>query len=328
MNGRAFALVALALGAFCATAAGADRVRVEVALDWTPNTNHTGLYVASERGYFAEEGLEVEIVQPGPTTSIQLTATGKTAFGISMQEYVTMARAQGIPVVSVAAVIQHNTSGFAALADTGIRTVKDFEGRRYGGWGQDLERVMVRTVMEGEGANFATVSFVNVGTIEAFTAARRNLADFFWIFYGWSGIAATLEGIDFNYLPLPDLADVLDYYTPVVITSEQVIAERPELVRSFLRALARGYRSAIEEPEAAAAILLARVPELDPALVSASQAWLSPRYTDPGVAWGVQKREVWARFADWALENGLIDRPIDVDRAFTNAFLPAGVPSD
>lgn len=322
MNQRTLSLAVLAVIGLCAAAAGADLTRVQVALDWTPNTNHTGLYVASQLGYFAEEGLDVEIVQPGPATSVQLTATGKTMFGISMQEYVTMARAAGIPVVSIAAVIQHNTSGFAALTTKGIRSAKDFENRRYGGWGQDLETMMVRTVMEKEGADFSTVTLVNIGEIDAFAAARRDLADFFWVFYGWEGINAKLEGLDFTFLPLPGFSEVMDYYTPVVITSEEAIAERPELVRGFLRALTKGYNYAIENPGAAAAILLEEVPELEPLLVAASQAWLSPRYTDAGVPWGTQRREVWERFADWAFQNGLIDRAIDADKAFTNAFLP------
>lgn len=324
MNLRRLCSLVLVAVALMASGAVAGPVRVQVALDWAPNTNHTGLYAALQLGYFAEEGLKVEIVQPGPASSVQLTATGKSAFGISMQEYVTMARAEGIPVVSIAAVVQHNTSGFAALTKTGIHRATDFENRRYGGWGQDLEKRMVETVMEKEGADASTVTFVNIGEIDAFTAARRGLADFFWIFYGWEGINAILQGLEFSFLPLPGFSDVLDYYTPVVITSEETIAERPELVRGFLRALSKGYRYAMSDPGAAAVILLDQVPELEPLLVAASQAWLSPRYTDEGVPWGTQRREVWERFAGWALENGLIDHAIDVDSAFTNAYLPGG----
>ncbi len=311
--------VAIVLGVL---GASAGPVRVEVALDWAPNTNHTGLYVALELGYFAQEGLQVTIVQPGPASSVQLTATNKCAFGISMQEYVTMARAEGIPIVSIAAVIQHNTSGFAALTSTGIHRAADFENRRYGGWGQDLEKRMIETVMEKDGADASTVTLVNIGEIDAFTAARRGLADFFWIFYGWEGINAVLHGLQFSFLPLPGFSEVLDYYTPVVIASEEMLARRPEIVRSFLRALSKGYRYAMSDPAVAAVILLDQVPELDPLLVSASQAWLSPRYTDEGVPWGTQRREVWAGFALWALQNDLIDHAIDVDAAFTNAFLP------
>lgn len=324
MKKATIALIIIGLGWLTVTAAGADQTRVQLALDWTPNTNHTGIYVALELGYFADEDMEVEVVQPGPTTSIQLTGSGKTAFGVSMQEYVTMARSIGIPVVSAAAVIQHNTSGFAALTEKAISTAKDFENKRYGGWGQRLEEVMIQTVMAQDEADYDTVTFVNIGTIDAFTAAQRDLADFFWIFYGWSGVHAELQGIDFSYLPLIEQAEVLDYYTPVIITSETLAEQNPGLVVRFLRAVRRGYEYAIDNPDAAAAILLGRVPELDEALVAASQRWLSDKYAEDSVIWGLQKPEVWQRFAQWSLDNGLIETAIDAERAFTNQFLLSG----
>ena len=89
--------------------------KVVVTLDWTPNTNHTGLYAALDKGFYKEEGLDVEIIQPAGGTSEQLVAVNQAQFGVSYQEGVTYARANGMPVVSIAAVIQHNTSGFASL---------------------------------------------------------------------------------------------------------------------------------------------------------------------------------------------------------------------
>src|SRR6478672_5656716 len=103
--------------------------KVTVVLDWTPNTNHTGLYVAKEKGYFKEQGLDVEIIQPGQTGADQLIASGKADFGVSYQESITQARVQGVPLVSIAAIIQHNTSGFASPAAKNIVSPKDFAGK-------------------------------------------------------------------------------------------------------------------------------------------------------------------------------------------------------
>jgi len=295
---------------------------IKIALDWTPNTNHTGIVVAQQLGYFAEEGLSVEIVQPGPTMSIQLAASGQCEFAVSMQEYVTMARAQDVPVVSIAAVFPHNTSGFAAPTELGVLSPADFENLRYGGWGSDLEAVMIRTVMEQHGGEFETVEMFNLGMLDFTLAMKRNFADFFWIFYGWQGIHAQLQGIDFIYIPLTELADVLDYYTPVIVTSEAMISDAPEIVARFTRALARGYVYAALEPEAAASMLLAFAPELDPELVRASQIWLSGQSETDLLQWGQQKTETWERFAAWAFENALIERAIDPLAAFTNRFLP------
>jgi len=301
-------------------AAPADRVRI--ALDYRVNTNHTGIFVALELGYFAEEGLAVEVLEPTETASIPLVASGQSEFGVSMQEYVTMARAQDVPVVSIAALFQHNTSGFASPSDRGIAGPEDFEGMRYAGWGSDLESVMIRTVMDAVGADFRTVTILNIGMLDVTTAIRRDLADFYWVFYGWAGIQAELEGIAFDYLPLRELADVLDYYTPVIMTRDRMIADRPDVVQRFVHALARGYAHATAHPAEAADILLAHAPELDAQLVHASQAWIAGQTIDDLERWGWQDEHVWSDFAAWALENGLIERAIDPLAAFTNEFLP------
>jgi len=295
---------------------------VKIALDWTPNTNHTGIIVAQKMGYFADEGLVVEIVQPGPTLSIQLAVSGQCEFAVSMQEYVTMARAQDVPVVSLAAVFPHNTSGFAAPTELGVEKPADFENLRYGGWGSDLEGVMIRTVMDVHGGDFNTVEMFNLGMLDFVTAIEREFADFFWIFYGWQGIHAQLQGIDFVYIPLTELSDVLDCYTPVIVTSEAMIADQPDVVERFMRALARGYVYAALQPESAATLLLSYAPELDADLVRASQMWLSGQAeTDLG-HWGVQNPDTWERFATWSFDNNLIEKSIDSSAAFTNDFLP------
>ena len=297
-------------------------LEVSVALDWTPNTNHTGIFAAEALGYFAEEGLEVNVLEPSPVVSLQLVASGRADFGVSSQEYVTMARAEGTPVVSIATLYPHNTSGFAALSSTGILSPADFAGRRYGGWGSDLEAVMVDTVMTDAGADPSTVQLVNLGTLDFATAAQAGLADFFWIYYGWEGIHAQLLGLDVTYLPLANLDPVLDYYTPVVVASEATLSEKPDVVRRFLRALARGYAYVAASPDAASGFLLAQAPELDRDLVIASQRWLATQSETSLALWGRQDPEVWRRFAVWALAHALIRRAIDSDAAFTNAFLP------
>src|SRR5690606_30737067 len=126
--------------------------KVKVVLDWTPNTNHTGLYVAKAKGYWEERGLDVEIVMPPETGAEAMVASGAAEFGVSYQESVTLAREQEVPVVSVAAVIQHNTSGFASPADKNIREPKDFEGKRYGGWGSPVEQAVIESLMQEQGA--------------------------------------------------------------------------------------------------------------------------------------------------------------------------------
>ncbi len=181
---------------------------------------------------------------------------------------------------------------------------------------------MIETVMRGVGADPSSVEVIGMGALDFATAAQADLADFFWIYYGWQGVHAELLGLDIVYLPLVDLDPVLDYYTPVLAASEAFLSEAPDVARRLLRALARGYVYAAWEPDAAAEILLAHAPELDRALVFASQRWLAARSETSPAAWGRQDPETWRRFAEWASERGLVRRAIDPNAAFTNAFLP------
>ncbi|MBG9544750.1 ABC transporter substrate-binding protein [Cytobacillus firmus] len=294
---------------------------VTVVLDWTPNTNHTGLYAAKEKGYFKEEGLDVEIIMPGEAGADQLTASGKADFGVSYQESITEARVQGVPLVSIAAVIQHNTSGFASPAEKNIKSPKDFEGKTYGGWGAPVEKSVIDSLMKKENADADKVSIVNMGDADFFTAVKRDI-DFAWIYYGWTGVEAELRGEKINMVYLTDYSEKLDYYTPVLATSEKMIEDEPETVKAFVNAAAKGYEFAIGQPEEAADILLKNAPDLDSELVKKSQEWLSPRYQDDAARWGEQKLEVWENYADWMHENGLLDKELDAGKAFTNDFLP------
>ncbi|WP_430735834.1 ABC transporter substrate-binding protein [Gracilibacillus dipsosauri] len=294
---------------------------VTFVLDWTPNTNHTGLYVAQAKGYFEEEGLNVNIVLPGEAGADQTVAAGKADFGISAQEAVTEARVQDIPIVSIAAVIQHNTSGFAAPVEKGIQSPADFAGKTYGGWGAPVESAVIDSLMKQEGASVDDVTITNIGNTDFFTAVERDV-DFAWIYYGWTGVEAELRGIDLNMLYLTDYSEKLDYYTPVITTNETMLEENSETVRSLLAAVTKGYQYAISHPAEAADILIDKVPDLDPELVKASQEWLSPKYQDDATRWGEQRPEVWRNYSDWMFENGLLERELDVESAFTNEFLP------
>lgn len=295
--------------------------KVTVMLDWTPNTNHTGLYVAVQNGYYEEQGLNVKITQASEGSTPQLIASDRAEFGISYQEEVTYARSQDIPVISIAAIIQHNTSGYASPVDRNITSTKDFEGRNYGGWGSPIESAVMESVMKREGTDFSKVNFVNVGATDFFTATESGKIDFQWIFYGWDGIEAELRGYPINFIELRELSPELDYYTPVIITNEKLVSENPELVQRFMTATAKGYNYAIDNPEEAAEILLKSVSGLDKELVRESQLWLSDKYQADAAVWGIQKNEIWENYMNWMYEYGLIENVFSINEAFTNQFI-------
>ncbi|WP_064091787.1 ABC transporter substrate-binding protein [Rossellomorea aquimaris] len=295
--------------------------KVSVVLDWTPNTNHTGLYVAKEKGYFKDQGLDVDIIMPGEAGADQLVASGKAEFGVGYQEGVTQARVQDVPLVSIAAIIQHNTSGFASPKEKGITTPKDFEGKNYGGWGSPVEEAVMSSIMKQENADVKKVNFVNMGDTDFFTAVKRDV-DFAWIYYGWTGIEAELRGEELNMMYVKDYSEKLDYYTPVLTTNEKMIESDPDTVKSFLAATSKGYKFAIDQPKEAGEILLEAAPDLDKELVMKSQEWLAPKYQDDAKRWGEQKLEVWENYGEWMYENKLLEKKFDSKKAFTNEFLP------
>ncbi len=300
----------------------AELQNINVVLDWTPNTNHTGIYVAQSQGYFAEEGLNVSIIQPGDAGAETMVAANNAQFGISYQENVTNARSSSeIPIVSIAAIIQHNTSGFASLAEKNITSPKDFANHTYGGWGSPAEEPVIASLMQTEQANIEDVEFVNIGNSDFFAAMESGI-DLAWIYYAWTGIEAELRGVDINVVYLNDYEESLDYYTPVIITSEDTVNNDPALASSFMAAVSKGYAFAIEQPEQAAEILIEAEPDLDPELVKASQKWLADKYQDDAEQWGLQKKEVWVNYASWLEQNELLEGSFDAEAAFTNQFLP------
>ncbi len=306
-----------------AAATTAAPTPVTVLLDWAPNTNHTGLYVAQEKGFFREQGLDVKIMQPGEGASAEsLVAAGKVDFAVSFVEWLVNARLSEIPAVSVAAILQHNTSAFASVKSKKITRPRDFEGKKYGGEGLPMERAILAGLMRADGGDVSRLKFVSVGVSDLLTLLQRDI-DVAWIYYGWEGIEAQLRGIPLNTVMLSDWdRAVPDVYSPILITGEKTIREKPDLVRRFLAATARGYEFAVAHPDEAADILVKSVPEMDLKLAHASQRWLSPRYKEGAQKWGEQKGTVWQRFADWLYENKLANRKLNTGTAFTNEFLP------
>ncbi|MGQ9815134.1 MAG: ABC transporter substrate-binding protein [Candidatus Roseilinea sp.] len=295
-------------------------------LDWTPNTNHADFYVALAKGWYRNESIDLKIQQLGATVvPNQVVAERQALFGVSSQEQVTLDRSQDLPIVSIAAIIQNNTSGFASVRDAGIQRPADLAGKRYGAFGLPFEQPFLDALLKCDGADAGTIKTVQLGPTSDYRAMLGREIDFAWIFFAWDGVAAEVAGEPYNMIMLSDYADcVPDYYTPLVITSQALIAENPDLVRRFLRATARSYDFAIRNPDEAATILLEQAPELQTSadIVRASARWLAPCYQAGAARWGEQQAEVWQAFTDFSVRAGILTASIDTSRAYSNNFLP------
>ncbi len=300
-----------------------DTKDITVVLDWTPNTNHTGLYVALEKGYYESAGLNVTIQQPPEDGASALVASGRAQFGVDFQDYLAPAYATDnpLPITAVAAIIQHNTSGIISMTDKGITSPKEMEDNSYATWDLPTEKAIIKTCMEKEGGDFSKVELIPSTVTDTMTAIQTNV-DSVWIYYAWDGVACQVKGLDTNYFAFKDIDPAFDFYTPVLVANNAFLESDPDTAKAFLEATAKGYTDAINDPEGAADILLKYAPELDREIVVASQKWLADEYQSDAEKWGVFDTERWNAFFDYLWENKLIEKEIADNYGFSNEYLP------
>lgn len=311
----------LTFGMIGCSASEADN-NVTVVLDWVPNTNHTGLYVALEKGFYKDLGLNVEIMRPPEGGALSLVATGKAEFAVSFQEEIgpALTSENPLPVVAVASIIDHNVSGIISLKEKGIDSPSKLEGKRYASWDTPFERAILTNIVEGDGGDFSKVELIPNTVTDVISALQTDI-DAVWVYYGWDGIATELAGLDTNYIDFRDINPVFDFYTPVLASGTKYLEENEEEAKKFLEATAKGYEYAIANPEEAREILVKHAPEVDLELAKASQAFLANEYQAEKESWGTIDETRWTTFYDWMYEEGLIGADLG-NQGFTNAYLP------
>ena len=324
---KLFALLLVIAIVLCSSSCGNTKNnKITIVLDWTPNTNHTGIFVAQAKGYFKEAGLDVEIVQPPEGGAEALVSSGKAQFGVSFQDSLAPAFVgdNKLPVTAVAAVIQHNTSGIISRKGEGMERPKGLEGKKYATWDLDVEKETIRDVMIADGGNFDLVELIPSTVTDEVSALKSKSVDAIWVFYGWAGVACETAGLETDYFEFADIDPAFDYYTPVIIGNNEWLKENPKTAKAFVDALSKGYTYAAENPKDAADILMEAAPELksNSELVYASQKYLADEYIADASKWGEFNPERWASFYNWLNEKNLLENEIDPYFGFTNDFLP------
>lgn len=308
----------------------AETPTVRFALDWTPNTNHTGLYVALNQGYFADAGIDVEVLPFNNSNPEVLVDAGQAEFGISFQDTATLSMASGADLRSVLAVQQTWTTEVAVLAERDdIESPADLDGLVFGGFDNPAETSTMRGVVEAAGGSgeFETVV---LGT-SAYEALYAGEVDFTVPFVAWEGIEAEHRGVDLKTFAYTD-SGFPDAYQVIVAGNASWMEQHPDLARGFVQALARGYEDAIEDPEAAAEMLQEENASLltDLDLLVESQRMLSEQFMlDDAGEFGRQTEEQWSELGDFYFDAGLLaerdgsplaERP-DWSVFFTNEYL-------
>ncbi len=309
---------------------GDDGAPIRVALDWTPNTNHTGLFVAQQERYFADAGLDVEFLPYGSTAPDTLVDAGAAEFGISFQDSFTFSKATGAEITSVMAVLQHWATEIAVRADrTDIQTPADLDGKTYGGFGAAYEEPKMRTVITGAGGA-GTFDTVVLGTA-AYEALYAGQVDFTEPFVAWEGIEAELRGQPLKTFSYTDYG-FPDAYNVLLVANSSWLQDNPAQARAFVQAAQRGYQLAADDPARGAELLIAANPGAfaDEELVTRSQDILSAAYLrDESGHVGRQTMEKWAGFSGFLVDAAVLTdtdgaplsgRP-DFATWFTNDYL-------
>lgn len=315
----------LALVTLAATACGGgepDMVSVKLALDWYPNSNHLGLYIAEEKGYFADENLDVQLYTPvDPSTVLQTVGAGSDDFGISYQPDVLLARAQGVPVVSIAGMVQHPLNSVVALESSGITRPADLKGKKVGYPGIPTNEPLLETMLKFDGlSGLSDVELVNVGFDLAPALISGRVDAVVGAYWTHETILIENEGYPVTVLRMEEWG-VPDYYELVIVASEKKIAENPDVVERFLRAVRRGYADAVADPQAGVDILLRGTKdEVDEKIERPGADLLKPVWKTSSADFGEQDAARWKNFADWMHDNGLLAEELDASKAFTSEF--------
>ncbi|MFC8381256.1 ABC transporter substrate-binding protein [Nocardia sp. NPDC057272] len=311
---RALAVMAttvatLSLVTACGSGGGSDQT-IRFALDWTPNTNHSGLYVALQRGYFADAGLDVQVLPYNNTSVDTVVDAGNAEFGISTHNSSTFARASGARIQSVLAPLQHWATGIGVRADRAdLASPKNLDGKTYAGFGDPGEKESLAQVIRNDGGTGEFTS-VMLGS-SAYEAVYSGKADFTVSYLAWEGIEAEHHGTPMKYFRYTDFG-FPDSYAIVIDANEGWLAENPNRAKKFVQALQRGYQFAADNPDAAAQDLIDANPGAfnDEKLVFDSQRMLADQFMkDPNGRVGTQTVEQWSANSRFLYRSGLLNGP-------------------
>lgn len=283
---------------------------IRFALDWTPNTNHTGLYAAQQLGWFRDAGLDVQILPYTNTAPETLVSSGAADFGISFQDTFTYAKAAGARITSVLAVLQHWGTAVGVRADrTDITSPKDLDGKIYGGFGAPGEVAKMQAVIRDAGGR-GVFKTVVLGT-SAYDALYAGQVDFTEPFLAWEGIEGQLRGKPFKTFAYTDYG-FPDAYSVIVIGNPGFLQSHREPATAFVQTLQRGYQLGADDPARGAKLLIDANPGVftEPELVNRSQQMLAQRYLkNTAGRVGPQTLPMWSGFSGFCYDTGTLTGP-------------------
>ncbi len=296
--------------------------KVSIMLDWYPNAVHSFLYVAEEKGYFADEGIELDIQFPAnPTDPINLAAAGKVTMGITYQPDVIIARSeQDIGVKSVGVLVRSPLNHVAFLKESGIERPKDLEGKTVGYTGIPLNEAMLETMMVADDADYSKVNMVDVGFELNSSLISKKTNAVIGAYINHEVPLLEYEGFPTGYIDPTDFG-VPSFYELVVVTSDDTWKKEQKNIAAFWRAAGKAFDDMEKDPEEALSILLKHQDEANFPLVKEvekeSLSILLPKMKSPST-FGEQDEETWRVTADWMKATGLLKKEANLEEIFVN----------
>ena len=305
---------------------GGERESFNLTLDFYPNPDHAGIYLAEKLGYFEEAGLDVSIDTPSdPAAPMKLVAAGRSDLAISYEPEVALAREQGLDVVAVAALVNRPLTSMIWLKKSGIKGIGSLKGKTIATAGipyQDkfLETILARVDLKPEDVKSVNVGFgllpaVAGGSAQAMLGGFRNV----------EGVDLRERGLAPVVTPVDQLG-VPTYSELVLVANRQNLEENPEKFRLFLAALERGTEAAVAQPGAATTAITDANPDLEPKLTAAEVKATLPLLgaRTEGQPYGYMDPKQWEIFAGWMRDNGLIESLPQPSELLDNGYLPSG----
>jgi NitT/TauT family transport system substrate-binding protein len=294
--------------------------KIRLPVGYIANIQFAPFYVAIEKGYFKDAGIEIEMDYAFETDGVKLVGAGELPFAVVSGEQVLLARAQGVPVTYVAAWYQQYPISVIAKSDTGVKTIQDLKGKTIGLPGLfGANYIGLRALLFSAGLKESDVKLEEIGfnQVELFAAGKQNIV------VGYAAnepIQLKAQGIDVTELRV---ADAVQLAANGILASEKVIAENPKLVSAFVEAFLKGLKYTVENPDEAYKLSATYIPNFadlnEPVqkqiLATSIEMWKADRlgYSDP---------KAWENMQNILLEMGLVTQKTDLSKSFTNQFVP------
>jgi ABC-type nitrate/sulfonate/bicarbonate transport system substrate-binding protein len=298
---------------------------LKLALDWTPNINHIGFFVAQEKGFYRALQIDLQITNPlednyavTPAKKVEL---GLSDFALCPTESVISYRTKERPfdMIAIAAILQDDLSAITVKSNSGINSPKDLDGKIYSSYKARYEDGIVKEMIKNDGGK-GDLQIVYPEKLGIWNTILKDEADATWIFLNWEGVEADASGYALNYFKMNDY-QIPYSYSPVIACNASRMEQNLWEYQAFLSATKKGYLYCQENPDEAVSILTRFVPQYDQHInLSDALSMTAPSFGN-AENWGVIHEENIQNFLSWIQEKGLEEHPITLEEIATNKCL-------